>query len=174
MTNLAPVERFLSCAAWARQPEAESGLIRMIADGLTNQRIAVRIGFTEDTIKRVVSDVIFRWGAADRTNLVYRACVRGDLVVGRHRCIQGDLTVDEYEQERYVLADRFTPQQTVILPLIAEGLTNAAIGRQLGISEVTVKTHVKRSLPRLRARGRTNLVYLACKHGLLPVGGGDA
>jgi DNA-binding NarL/FixJ family response regulator len=174
MPGLLMPEQNLTCAAWARLPERQSGLIQMIADGLTNQRIGARVGFTEDTIKRVVSDVISRWEARDRTNLVYRACVRGDLVAGRRRCAQGELTVDEYEQERNLLAGLLTPQQTVILPLIAEGLTNHAIGRRLGISEVTVKTHVKRALPRLKARERSNLVYLACKHGLLPLGDADA
>lgn len=49
-----------------------------------------------------------------------------------------------------------TEQQHKILKLISHGYSNSAIGRQLWISEDTVKTHVRRLFHVLRARDRAH------------------
>lgn len=46
------------------------------------------------------------------------------------------------------------------------GLTNAAIGRELNISEDAVKTHMRRVFWTLGAADRANAVLLAAKQGL--------
>jgi two-component system NarL family response regulator len=51
--------------------------------------------------------------------------------------------------------------------LIAEGKSNRAIGDQLGITEGTVKTHVKSLLKKLDAPGRTAAVREAVHRGLV-------
>jgi two-component system NarL family response regulator len=51
--------------------------------------------------------------------------------------------------------------------LIAEGKSNKAIGDQLGITEGTVKTHVKSLLKKLDAPGRTAAVREAVHRGLV-------
>ena len=51
--------------------------------------------------------------------------------------------------------------------LIAEGKSNKAIGDQLGITEGTVKTHVKSLLKKLDAPGRTAAVREAIHRGLV-------
>lgn len=51
--------------------------------------------------------------------------------------------------------------------LIAEGKSNKAIGGQLGITEGTVKTHVKSLLRKLDAPGRTAAVREAVHRGLV-------
>jgi two-component system NarL family response regulator len=54
-----------------------------------------------------------------------------------------------------------------ILKLIAEGKSNKAIGDNLGITEGTVKTHVKNLLKKLPAPGRTAAVREAVHRGLV-------
>jgi len=54
-----------------------------------------------------------------------------------------------------------------ILKLVAEGKSNKGIGDQLGITEGTVKTHVKSLLKKLQAPGRTAAVKEAVRRGLV-------
>ena len=57
-----------------------------------------------------------------------------------------------------------------IIRLIAEGKSNKAVGDQLGITEGTVKTHVKGLLFKLKAPGRTAAVREAVHRGLIRLG----
>ena len=54
-----------------------------------------------------------------------------------------------------------------IIKLIAEGNSNKEIGDRLGITEGTVKTHVKGLLKKLKAPGRTAAVREAVHRGLV-------
>jgi len=54
-----------------------------------------------------------------------------------------------------------------VLELVAAGLTDAEIGRNLSISEFTVKTHMKRLLMKLGAKNRAHAVALGVRCELL-------
>ncbi|HET9871605.1 MAG TPA: response regulator transcription factor [Propionibacteriaceae bacterium] len=62
--------------------------------------------------------------------------------------------------------DELTPREREILRLIANGLSNAEIGRQLYIGDTTVKTHVTHILQKLNLRDRVQAVVLAHQTGL--------
>jgi two-component system nitrate/nitrite response regulator NarL len=63
--------------------------------------------------------------------------------------------------------DRLTPREREVLELLADGLSNRAIGVRLGISAHTVKFHVDALLDKLAARSRTQVVVKAVREGLL-------
>ena len=66
-------------------------------------------------------------------------------------------------------AGLLTPREREVLELIADGLPNKAIARELGISEHTAKFHVGSVLGKLGASSRAEAVTLATRRGLLTV-----
>ncbi len=60
-----------------------------------------------------------------------------------------------------------TPRQTQILKLIAEGLSNDQIERELFISRSTLKSHIAALIQRLGARDRAQLVIAAYESDLV-------
>ncbi|MDX2188209.1 MAG: response regulator transcription factor [Opitutaceae bacterium] len=63
--------------------------------------------------------------------------------------------------------DRLTDRQQDVLRLMSAGKANKEIADVLGVSEGTVKTHVKAILEKLAAKSRTDAVMIAEKRGLL-------
>jgi len=60
-----------------------------------------------------------------------------------------------------------TPRERDVITLLAEGLSNKAIGQRLGISPDTVKFHVGRLIDKLDATGRTDAVAHAARRGVI-------
>ncbi|HEX9923572.1 MAG TPA: response regulator transcription factor [Anaerolineae bacterium] len=64
-------------------------------------------------------------------------------------------------------AEALTPRELEVLQLVAEGLSNKAIGRRLEISEHTVKFHINAIMSKLGAQSRTEAVVQATRLGLI-------
>jgi DNA-binding NarL/FixJ family response regulator len=60
-----------------------------------------------------------------------------------------------------------TERETEVLVALGRGLANAEIGRELFLSEATVKAHVSRVLTKLGAANRVQVAILAHEAGLL-------
>ncbi len=60
-----------------------------------------------------------------------------------------------------------TARETEVLALLAEGASNKAIARRLGISVHTAKFHVGQLLDKLDAPGRTGAVAHAARRGVI-------
>ncbi|MFQ3648307.1 MAG: response regulator transcription factor [Aggregatilineales bacterium] len=65
------------------------------------------------------------------------------------------------------VAETLTNREQEVLRLLAQGLTNKAIARQLGITEHTVKFHVNAIMSKLDAQSRTDAVIRATRAGLV-------
>lgn len=69
----------------------------------------------------------------------------------------------------FELVEPLTEREMDVLTLLAQGLTNRAIGFELDISDHTVKFHVNSLLTKLNAQSRTEAAVRATRLGLLAV-----
>jgi DNA-binding NarL/FixJ family response regulator len=61
---------------------------------------------------------------------------------------------------------QLTAREREVIALVADGLSNEEIARRWVVSNATVRTHVSRSMSKLRARDRAQLVVFAYRYGL--------
>jgi DNA-binding NarL/FixJ family response regulator len=94
-----------------------------------------------------------------------RAVAQGLTVIGPGLLNPSEQSVSTSTTE----SDPLTPREREVLALIANGLPNKAIARELGISEHTAKFHVGSVLGKLGAASRAEAVTLATRRGLLSV-----
>ncbi|WP_299876059.1 response regulator transcription factor [uncultured Cocleimonas sp.] len=92
-----------------------------------------------------------------------KTVVAPDLAPVLASAVQGD------NQEKAEKEDPFavlTPREFEILTLLAEGQSNKVIARNLGISDGTVKLHVKAILRKLNISSRITAAVMAVEHGV--------
>lgn len=63
--------------------------------------------------------------------------------------------------------EALTERETAVLRLVVRGLPNKSIGRELGISVGTVKSHLKAGYAKLEVTSRTQAIAQAQRRGLL-------
>jgi DNA-binding NarL/FixJ family response regulator len=78
--------------------------------------------------------------------------------------------VDGGRGETPVPLDQLTDREREVMVLVAEGLSNDEIAGRLVISPATAKTHVSRTMIKLGARDRAQLVVWAYEAGLITPG----
>jgi DNA-binding NarL/FixJ family response regulator len=64
-----------------------------------------------------------------------------------------------------------TAREAEVLALVAQGLTNRAVGQRLFISDKTVSVHLSNVMAKLGAASRTEAVSRAHRRGLLAAAG---
>jgi len=86
---------------------------------------------------------------------------------------RGEVRLDPRAQKRLLrevrtptMRESLTPRETDTLRLVAKGMANKEIAAELGVSEVTIKTHVSSVLSKLALQSRTQAALFALKEGL--------
>ena len=88
--------------------------------------------------------------------------VAQDLTDALARMVQGETSLEDNDGPFSTL----TPREHEILCLLAEGQSNKLIARNLGISDGTVKLHVKAILRKLGIHSRVEAAVIAVEQGL--------
>lgn len=137
-------------------------------DGLDTLKAIRREGITTRTIILTVSDhrediaALFRAGA---DGYLLKDMEPEDLIQKVQESIYGKVIVDDRlagvlatvlrpENSPLTPLETLTARERSILDLIADGLSNKLIAQSLGITEGTVKVHVKNLLKKLDVRSR--------------------
>ncbi|MFP4321134.1 MAG: LuxR C-terminal-related transcriptional regulator [Anaerolineales bacterium] len=81
--------------------------------------------------------------------------------------LDGDFALPTMLPAPEPIAEPLTPREHEVLQLLAAGLPNKGIARQLAISDHTAKFHVNAILKKLDAQSRTEAVVRATKLGLI-------
>jgi two-component system, NarL family, response regulator len=87
-------------------------------------------------------------------------------VHGGHKRIPPDVAA---EMAEHFEDNELTPREIEVLRHVAAGNANKMVADNLGISEETVKAHVRSILSKLDANDRTHAVTIALKRGIIDV-----
>ncbi|MET8163380.1 response regulator transcription factor [Streptomyces sp. NPDC005329] len=101
-----------------------------------------------------------------------RAVVAGDALLspGVTRRLIAEFAARSKEPAAADALNRLTEREREVMALVGIGLSNEEIARRLVVSPLTAKTHVSRTMVKLGARDRAQLVVLAYESGLVRPG----
>ncbi|GAA1014905.1 DNA-binding response regulator [Acrocarpospora pleiomorpha] len=142
-----------------------SAITRMLADRPGARVIVLTTYESDQDIVRAVE--------AGAAGYLLKDTSRADLLSAISAAARGETVLSPSVATKLVtrlrapVADSLSPRETEVLSLVARGLTNAEIGRELFISETTVKTHLLRVFGKLGVSDRTAAVTTALGRGLL-------
>lgn len=139
---------------------------RILADHPGGKVIVLTTYETDQDIVRAVE--------AGAAGYLLKDTSRADLLAAISAALRGETVLSPSVATRLVTRLRapapesLSRRETEVLALVAKGRTNAEIGRELFISETTVKTHLIRVFGKLGVSDRTAAVTTALERGLLP------
>jgi DNA-binding NarL/FixJ family response regulator len=119
--------------------------------------------YTADADEQIATDVL----AAGASALVLKEAPLADLVRALEATLAGGSYLDPALTRIAAPAAKLTQRELDVLGLLAEGLAHEEIGRRLGISSETVRTHLRKASDRLGASTRTQAVATALRLGLI-------
>ncbi|MDQ0989236.1 response regulator transcription factor [Streptomyces sp. V3I7] len=124
---------------------------------------AIRSGASGFLVKDTEPDELLR---------AVRAVVDGDALLspGVTRRLIAEFAARSKEPAAADALARLTEREREVMALVGIGLSNEEIARRLVVSPLTAKTHVSRTMVKLGARDRAQLVVLAYESGLVRPG----
>ncbi|WKX73624.1 response regulator transcription factor [Streptomyces sp. XD-27] len=124
---------------------------------------AIRSGASGFLVKDTEPDELLR---------AVRAVVEGDALLspGVTRTLIAEFAARSKEPAADARLAELTEREREVMALVGIGLSNEEIARRLVVSPLTAKTHVSRTMVKLGARDRAQLVVLAYESGLVRPG----
>ncbi|MYZ16835.1 response regulator transcription factor, partial [Streptomyces sp. SID337] len=124
---------------------------------------AIRSGASGFLVKDTEPDELLR---------AVRAVVEGDALLspGVTRRLIAEFAARSKEPATAGSLAGLTEREREVMALVGIGLSNGEIARRLVVSPLTAKTHVSRTMVKLNARDRAQLVVLAYESGLVRPG----
>lgn len=159
-----------------RMPDINGlGVLRLLRENDLNMPIVMLTTSTEEadlveSLRAGAQGYLLKDMEPDALVIALRDIVAGKTVVAPDlapvlaRAVQGKS--EEPQSAESSPFDDLTPRETEILGLLAEGQSNKAIARNLGISDGTVKLHVKAILRKLNVHSRVEAAVMAVEKGL--------
>ena len=135
-------------------------LVRALREASPETRLVV---YTADGDERLAREVLNAGAVA----LVLKEAPLADLVRALEAALAGRSYLDPALAKNPTPGGKLTQRELDVLGLLAEGLQHDEIGRRLGISSETVRTHLRKASDRLGASTRTQAVATALRLGLI-------
>ena len=150
---------------------------RLIADGLVHPKVLILTTFDLD-------EYIYEALKAGASGFLLKDAPRAQLLTGVRTVAAGESLlapsitrrlIEEFVRHRPPTTDpladaHLSERELEVLRLVARGLSNIEIGRELFLSDATIKTHVAHILQKLGLRDRVQAVVLAYESGLVIAG----
>jgi DNA-binding NarL/FixJ family response regulator len=118
-----------------RLTRREREVLRRMAQGESNRRIAEGLGISEGTVRTHAQNVLIKLGVTSRTQAAAIVPARA-ADSGLHHGVHPRL-------------DRLTAREAQVLRCLASGISRRAIAQRLYISPNTLRTHVRNVLTKL-------------------------
>jgi DNA-binding NarL/FixJ family response regulator len=147
-----------------------------IKDAAPNARIIMLTVSDEEAdlyeaVKNGASGYLLKDSSIDEVAQAVRVVADGQSLISPSMAIK---LLDEFKQmsrtdRSSVPTPRLTERELEVLRLVAQGLNNREIAKQLFISENTVKNHVRNILEKLQLHSRMEAVMYAVREKLLDI-----
>jgi DNA-binding NarL/FixJ family response regulator len=167
------------CLMDIRMPELDGleATRRLATDGsATRVLILTTFGLNEyvyEALQAGASGFLLKDSPAEDFLSGVRVVARGDALLDpavTRAVIEGYARKPPKRDDLAQKLERLTAREREVLELLARGLSNGEIARELVVSEGTVKTHVARVLQKLDLRDRVQAVIFSYESGLVEPG----
>jgi DNA-binding NarL/FixJ family response regulator len=124
-----------------------------------------------DAVKSGASGYLLKDSSIEEVAQAIRVVADGQSLISPSMAIK---LLDEFKQmartdRQAVPTPRLTERELEVLRLVAQGLNNREIAKQLFISENTVKNHVRNILEKLQLHSRMEAVMYAVREKILDI-----
>ena len=137
---------------------------RLLAERAPNSKVLIFTAYSERSL-------LGRGLESGAKGYILKEAPHQTLVRAIEKVAQGEGYVDPALMPAFLTgkdsSDMLTTREREILQLLADGMSNADVAKQLFISQETVKSHVRHILTKLEADTRTHAVAIALREAII-------